>query len=144
MKNTVKHKVKKAIEIFENATSQLSEKELYILFMESEFFENEEYYYLVFIPLIVTKLAYPEVQFSEMYYENINGVIKQGFFMDNILYNNIYKELLNITEKEGISGNLVLKIVGRSGEFQLLNDVLLKKNLNLSDLKMLPITLNKW
>ncbi len=144
MKNTVEHKVKKAIEIFENATSQLSEKELYILFMESEFFENEEYYYLVFIPLIVTKLAYPEVQFSEMYYENINGVIKQGFFMDNFLYNNIYKELLNITEKEGISGNLVLKIVGRSGEFQLLNDVLLKENLNLSDLKMLPVTLNKW
>ena len=144
MIDNLKVKVEKAIEIFKNTSNQLSESELFDVFVECDLFKGDDYYFFVFVPLIITRLAYPEIKYSDEYYEYFDGVTKLGVFRNNILYNNIYNELLLIINQEGIPSNVVLKIVCRCGEFQLINDILFKQNLKLSDLKMLPITFNKW
>lgn len=83
MINNLKFKVEKAIEIIKNASNQLSELELFDVFVESDIFKGDDYYFFVFVPLIITRLAYPEVHYSDEYYEYFDGVTRLGVFKNN-------------------------------------------------------------
>ena len=129
--------VKKSIKLIENSINSLENDELLNLLTQNGIDENSALEIITFLPIAFVRKMLPNVNWRKNYIEYFSDKKqKTKSFAENELYKIIELETENYYNGNPESENII-KIAGRSAEFQVINDLLLKnENANISEIKL--------
>lgn len=118
--------VKKSIKLIASLNKSPKDEELLELFNENGINENHAFEILTFLPIAFVRKMLPKMNWRENYIEQLSDKKQQSKqFSENQFYSIIESETKvyfgNKPESE-----VILKIAGRSAEFKVINDLLLK------------------
>lgn len=132
--------VEKAIQLMASSEKNLEKDELFELLRgicKNEF-EAEEIH--IFLPIAFVRLSFPKINWHETYNE-INSTKKET--KREFKNTESYQIILHVSKKyfQNPSQETIIKIAGRSAEFQVMNQLLLdNKNAKIEDIKFTETT----
>ncbi len=132
-----KSDVKKSINLIGNSTKNISNNELLNLLTQNGIEENNAIEIITFLPIAFVRRMLPNVNWRKNYIEHYSGQKRiSKSFIDNEQF-----EIMEYETKDYCSRNpkseIILNIAGRSAEFRVINELMLKDdNVNISDIKL--------
>ncbi len=118
--------VKKSIKLIGSLNESLEDEKLLELLNQSGIKENDAIEILTFLPIAFVRKMLPEMNWPKNYVEQLSDKKQQKKeFSENQLYSIMEYETKNYFGNKPES-DVVIKIAGRSAEFKVINDLLLK------------------
>jgi hypothetical protein len=132
--------VKKSINLIGNSTKSLENDELLNLLTQNGIEENSAIEIVIFLPIAFVRKMLPNVNWREKYVEHFSDKKQRTkIFSENELYKIIEIETDNYYAKNP-QNEVIIKIAGRSAEFKVINDLLLKNEK--ADISAIKLTEN--
>jgi len=128
--------IKKVIKIIGSLDGSVTNERLLYLFNQNGIHENHAIEILTFLPIAFVRKMLPKINWRESYILQLSDK-KQltKYFSENQIYSIIESETNKYFENRAES-DVILKIAGRSAEFKVINNLLLKnENADITQIK---------